>query len=92
MAVSTTPVAECQAHAGADRYVLTRHALERSHEMGLDRRHIIGAIENPQTDYPSLDRRHHQARRIATRDELAVVYAPADRLVITVLWNGRDGR
>lgn len=69
-------------------WFLSLHALGRMDEMNLLRSQVVGALRNPDTDYPS----RGSARRIATRGPLAVVYEPEERLVVTVLWNGQSSR
>lgn len=74
------------------RYVMTRHAHDRSLEMGVTRAQVVSVIEEPDTDYPGRPDRRGNERRVATRDDLAIVYSPASSLAITVLWNQRDCR
>ena len=74
------------------RYVLTKHALDRSLEMGVTRERVVSAIEHPETDYPGRPGRRCDQRRVATRDGLAIVYSPTSSLVITVLWDQRESR
>lgn len=74
------------------RWVLTRHALERAVEMGLSRADIVAVLDDPENDYPGDPRYDRSRRRIATRGALDVVYEPQNRLVVTVLFHGREGR
>lgn len=76
----------------APRFVLSAHAYDRVVEMGLDRAAVVATIEGAQTDYPGHPGRVGEERRVATRDGLAVVYAPAGALIITVLWNRKEHR
>lgn len=74
------------------RFVLSPHAHQRVAEMGLDGAAVVATIENAQTDYPGQPGRVGETRRVATLDDLAVVYTPVAGLIITVLWNGKDHR
>ena len=56
-------------------------------EMGLQWEEVEAALKEPEFTYPS-----EITRRMAVRGRLAVAYDPADRVVVTVLWNGRSGR
>lgn len=64
------------------RWFLSRHALDRATQMGLDRARVVEALHEPDVEWPS-----HQGRRIAVRESLAVVFEPASHVVITVLWH-----
>ena len=74
------------------RLVLSSHAYQHVVEMGLDRAAVVAAIEDAQTDYPGPPGDIDATRRVATRNDLAVVYRPGDGLIITVLWNRKDHR
>lgn len=77
---------------GPPRYILTKHALDRSVQMGVTRSQVVSVIAEPETDYPGRLDGRSEYRRVATRDDLAVVYSPTSSLVITVLWNRRHSR
>lgn len=51
-------------------------------------------ILDPESDYPSPPayERGGVPRRIATRGDLAVVYVPSNKTVVTVLWNRKTSR
>lgn len=74
------------------RFVLSPHAHQRAVEMGLDGAAVVATIENAHTDYPGRPGRVGETRRVATHDDLAVVYTPASGLIVTILWNGKDHR
>lgn len=67
---------------GKPRWFLSRHALDRATQMGLDRARVVETLDEPEVAWPS-----HQDRRIAVRESLAVVFDPASHVVITVLWH-----
>lgn len=69
--------------------MLTRHALTRAYEMGLDRAAILDIISDPDTDYPSQNEGETDCR-LATRGSVAVVYNPVRGLVVTVLVHGEE--
>lgn len=54
-------------------------------EMGVDRVRVIAALDDPDASWPA-----HCGRRIAARNELAVVFDPADHAVVTVLWHTHE--
>lgn len=64
------------------RWFVSRHALQRMMEMGLDRRQVVETLDEPDASWPA-----HQARRIAVRSDLKVVFDPASHVVVTVLWH-----
>lgn len=68
----------------------TQHALERCREMGLDLATVVEVLRQPLRSYPSPNS-YGEGRRVAADAVLAVVYS-ADDSVITVLWNGAEGR
>lgn len=73
-------------------FVLSSHAHQRALQMGLDRSAVVAAVEDAHTDYPGRPTVLGETRRVATRHDLAVVYAPANGSIITVLWHGKDHR
>ena len=66
----------------------TSHASLRCAEMGLPRSRVEAVLRQPDLDYPS----ECIGRRLACGNQLAVVYSTDDLAIITVLWNGLDGR
>lgn len=71
------------------RWVLTRHALTRAYEMGLDRDAVVSILSDPDTDYPSQNPGENDCR-VATCGSIAVVYNPVQALIVTVLIHGED--
>jgi len=67
----------------------TSHARHRCTEMAVQHARVEAVLDEPALDYPSPT---HPGRRIACGSQLAVVYHKDDRMVITVLWHGREGR
>lgn len=67
------------------------HALERCSEMSLDLAHILRVVLNPVITYPGPPH-HGPGRRISVGEGLAVVNNPSETTVITVLWDGKEGR
>lgn len=67
------------------RWFLTRHALLRMREMGVDRAPVVETLDDPETSWPS-----HQGRRVAVGNGLAVVFDPANHAVVTVLWHTHE--
>jgi hypothetical protein len=61
-------------------WFLSRHALGRMDEMGLSRREVVDVLDRPEASWPS------RGRRIAASGDIAVVYAPENRAVVTILW------
>lgn len=53
--------------------------------MGLDRANVVEALNDPEVSWPGID-----GRRIAARQEIAVVFDPSDLHVVTVLWHTPD--
>lgn len=78
----------------ARTYQLVQHARERAEEMGVSETQIYETLLHPETDYPSHPKYNGpgEARRVATRNSLAVVYETTKKQVITVLWNRNEGR
>jgi hypothetical protein len=72
-------------------WVLSLHALDRAKSMGLTRDRVIAVLAEPETDYPG-GSDYPPGRRVATRDDLAVIYDPDRRVVVTVLFNRRERR
>lgn len=66
-------------------WFITTHALQRMYEMGLSRSTVVFTVEDPDTDAPSTQ---DPACRLAWKGDLAVVYKPEGRIVVTVLWHG----
>lgn len=65
------------------RWFLTRHALQRMNEMGLNRARVCAALENPDVTYPDSVEHRNRTRHVA--GDLVVV---TERdVVITVLWH-----
>lgn len=64
------------------RWFLSRHALERMYQMALERGHVIAVLNEPEISWPS-----YLGRRVAVSGDVAVVFDPASRAVVTVLWH-----
>ncbi len=64
------------------RWFLSRHALERVTQMGLNRARVVSVLEEPELTWPS-----HLDRRVASAGDIAVVFDPGNAVVITVLWH-----
>ncbi|HEX9711732.1 MAG TPA: hypothetical protein VGB52_04155 [Actinomycetota bacterium] len=71
----------------SQRWKICDHAKQRLDEMGLSRRDVLTALKQREVEYPG-SLRHPEGRRVACWDRLAVVFNPATRTVITVLWRG----
>ena len=54
-------------------------------EMRVDRWRVIATLDDPDASWPA-----HCGRRIAARNELAVVFDPANHAVVTVLWHTQE--
>lgn len=63
---------------------LSDHARQRMREMGLNRVRVGRALNDPEVDYAS------RRRRVAQADDIAVVYEPISRVVVTVLWRAQE--
>jgi hypothetical protein len=72
------------------RPFLTRHALQRCREMGVERAEVVHALRSYVARYPS-PAHYGKGRFVSVAGRLAVVHT-ATLLVITVLWNGKTGR
>lgn len=72
-------------------WLFTQHGLERCREMALDLEEVVRVLESPTKSYPS-PTWCGRGRAIAADGYLAVVHNPADRVVITVLWDGKEAR
>lgn len=68
------------------------HALGRMDEMGLMAEEVNAALADPSLTYPGHPGRGGQRRQVRVRHRLAVVVAPDDRSVITVLWHQAEDR
>lgn len=68
-------------------WFISRHAMARAQEMGLGRDAILAVVEDPAVDCPSTKKPNC---RVASRDDIAVVYATDEPVIVTVLWNGRE--
>lgn len=79
--MSTTTIGT-SASPQQQRWFLSRHALERVNEMHLDRALVVSVLEEPEISWPS-----HLSRRVAVAGDIAVVFDPGNRAVITVLWH-----
>lgn len=69
----------------------TQHSLERCREMGLDLGQVVEVLQRPLRSYPSPSR-YGSDRRVSVDQGLAVVHTRDDRSIITVLWDGAEGR
>lgn len=65
----------------------TQHAMFRCAEMRLQPRHVEEVLEEPAMDYPA---RH--GCRIRSGCGLAIVFDASERAIVTILWDGREGR
>jgi len=75
-------------------YFFCNHAQMRMREMGLSHGEVLAVLAEPMVRYPGSPA-HGSGRVVAVGGRLAVVYDPATRCVITILWHGltrRDGR
>ena len=73
-------------------YLVLPHASRRMEQMCIKLDEVLKATRQPQITYPSVSGADGQSRRIHVRDRLAVIVACEEAAVVTVLWNGRDGR
>src|SRR5690349_12532313 len=69
-----------------DAWWFTFHAEQRRAEMLLSAEEVTDALDDPVLIYPS------RGLRIAVGGRLAVVHDPASRAIVTVLWDGLEGR
>ena len=70
------------------RYTLSRHALSRAEEMGLNHRDVEEVVHHPEVDYcasANRGKRTSDDQRIARKGDVAVVYDCRRHVVITVL-------
>jgi Domain of unknown function (DUF4258) len=65
------------------RWFITKHALKRMRQMGLERSEVVAVLDEPEVRYP--DRYGHF---IACAGRLAVCFI--SDTVVTVLWRGRE--
>jgi hypothetical protein len=70
---------------------LTHHARRRIEEMDLAAAEVARVLDEPTTTYPGHPC-YGAGRVVAVAGRLAVVHSPGTHEVITVLWNGKDGR
>lgn len=70
----------------------TVHARNRLAEMSVNTKDVVEAVAEPQLEYDGRPDRNGESRRVAVRGRLAVVLSPNRRTVVTVLWNGLEGR
>ena len=71
---------------------ISRHGDERRVSMGLTSDVVRTALLEPIEEYDGA-RHHPQGRRVRRGpDGVCVVYAPKDRVVLTLLWDGSLGR
>lgn len=68
------------------------HACLRMREMRLEVNEVDDALADPSITYPSYSGASGQRREVHVCGRLAVVVAPEDRMVVTVLWHGLEGR
>ena len=73
-----------------NRPFITRHALQRCREMGVDRNEVVEAIVRFESRYPSHPS-YGSDRHVSVGGRLAIVHT-ATLEVITVLWAGRESR
>jgi hypothetical protein len=65
----------------------TVHAERRRVQMRLTTAQVVAVLDDPEIVYPVM-----RDRRIATGDGLAVVFEAVSGHVITILWDGLEGR
>lgn len=73
-------------------WTFTGHALQRMDEMGLLVSDVHAALNHADLSYPGRDGHDGQKRQVRVSGSIAVVVANEDRRVVTVLWNGGQGR
>lgn len=59
-------------------------------QMNVDLARVNSVLRCPEKSYPCSAR--YPGRRVAAGDGLAVVFDEAGETVVTVLWDGREGR
>jgi hypothetical protein len=74
------------------RWFLTLHALRRMRQMSVPREEVIATVDDAESTYPVGSGLWGNPRRTAVSGRLAVIYSPVDRVVVTVLWAGRESR
>lgn len=75
-----------------ETYTMSPHARERIAEMGLHKRDVRKAIRDAVTSYPGRPSRDGHSTRVYIANGLAVVTREDKPWVITVLWDGKEGR
>jgi hypothetical protein len=68
-------------------WILTEHAKLRMQEMGLNRVAVGLVANDPEVTYTQGDRGW---ARVAQRGDLAVVFNPNTREILTVLWRSQE--
>ena len=76
--------------AGQPHWVLTRHAYDRSVEMGLTHSDVVRVIEQHHASWSSHRRPGEEHRRVYVRDAIAVVANTMTRMVITILHHTQE--
>lgn len=71
------------------KWTLSRHAARRMEEMGVPLGEVLATVNEPQIEHPS---RTHPHCTVRVRGRLAVPVARDAPVIITVLWNGKEGR
>ena len=71
----------------------TSHALDRMDQMNVNWETVLAVVEDPAILRDGNRTRYPEGQKIASRFDLSVVYAVADRAIITVLpWTTQDYR
>jgi hypothetical protein len=73
---------------GQPDWAFSFHAERRRTQMGLTGEKLIRVLDDPELSYPG----NTPTARVAIGAGLAVVHDPGTRTVITVLWDGAEGR
>lgn len=66
-------------------WFLTRHALQRMTEMGLTRPEVVAVLREADVSWPS-----YLGRRVAAGGDIAAVFDPRNRAVVTILWHTEE--
>lgn len=75
--------------ASAGGWHFTHHALERAVDMAIDPEVIYGILTSPACTTPG-GPEHPAGCQIWATGKVAIVVRPDDRVVVTVLWRGKD--
>src|SRR5580765_13501 len=72
-------------------YRLSRHARERTAEMGLRTKDVKQAIRDPDTSYPG-SKRYGNGFHCYQRGRIVAIVDPENQTVVTVIWHRAEGR